>query len=348
MNVLENEFYGNSIQTWITALSVLVVSYVVLRAVKGIVAGRLAGIARETKTHIDDLVVKQITQTRNWFLLILSFYIGSQFIYFAESNIQVLKTITVMAAIVQIGFWGNGFINFWIFKQGSHEKNDAEVATNINVLGYVLKVALWAIILVLTLDNIPGVEVNSLIASLGIGGIAVALAVQNILSDLFASLSIALDKPFMIGDQIEVDDISGYVEKIGLNSTRIRSLTGEEIVISNSDLLKNRIRNYKSMEQRRVQFQLGIANETPYSKLKDIPSSVQSIIESQEDTTFVRAYFKEFGDFSLVFEVIYLVESSDMDLYRRIQQSIILMIIQKFEKDTIGMPYPTQTVLLEK
>ena len=189
---------------------------------------------------------------------------------------------------------------------------------------------------------------NSLIASLGIGGIAVALAVQNTLGDLFASLSIALDKPFKIGDRIEIGEITGTVERIGLKTTRIRSINGEEIVFSNSDLLNSRINNFQSMERRRVQFSFGIANETPYGKIKEIPSFIQKIIDSQDQATFDRANFTEIGDFSLIFEVVYFVEGQEIKLFKNIQQSINLSIIQKFEEEDISMPYPTQTVLMKK
>ncbi|MFN2215578.1 MAG: mechanosensitive ion channel family protein, partial [Anaerolineales bacterium] len=302
MEILATVVYGNSLQRWMISLVVFFVLFLLIGLGRRIFLKKLLSLVKETRTVIDDVFFNLIKQTKTWFTLLLSLYIGSQFVTLPENISQIRNTLVALVVIIQMGFWGNGIINFWIVRQGFQKtKVDGETATNMNVMGYVLKVALWAVIVILFLDNIPGVEVNSLIASLGIGGVAVALAVQNILGDLFASLSIAIDKPFVIGDVISVGDFIGTVERIGLNSTRIRSLEGQEYIFSNSDILKSRISNYRSMQRRRVLFTLGVAAETPYSKLKDIPKFIQEIIESQDAATFDRAHFREFGDFSLVF-----------------------------------------------
>jgi small-conductance mechanosensitive channel len=348
MEILTNEIYGNSVQKWLLALAVFLFLFIVIALIKRIFTRKSEKLVKGTKTHIDDMFADGIKQTRNWFIVLVSLYFGSQMLSLPDNLILIRNTIIALVVIVQIGFWGNGFINYWILKQGILKAEDGEIATNMNVMGYVLKVALWSIIIILSLDNIPGIEVNSLLASLGIGGVAVALAVQNILGDLFASLSIALDKPFVIGDLLVIGEFQGKVERIGLNSTRIRSLDGQEIIFSNADLLKSRISNYKSLERRRVLFTLGVAPETPYVKLKNIPKYIQDIIETQDNTTFDRAHFKEFGDFTLKFEVVYHIESPDFSLYMNIQQAINLLIIQKFEEEMIIMPYPTQSILIGK
>ena len=171
------------------------------------------------------------------------------------------------------------------------------------MLGFVGRIVLWSVVLLMILDNL-GVNITALVASLGIGGIAVALAVQNILGDIFASLSIALDRPFAIGDFIVVGDVLGTVEYIGLKTTRIRSLSGEQIVFSNADLLKSRIRNYKRMTERRVVFGFGVVYQTPHDKLERIPAMVREVIEAQPKTRFDRAHFKEYGDSALAFEAV--------------------------------------------
>jgi small-conductance mechanosensitive channel len=197
-------------------------------------------------------------------------------------------------------------------------------------------------------DNIPGVEVDALIASLGIGSVAVALAVQNILGDLFASLSIALDQPFVVGDFVTVDEYGGTVEHIGLKSTRVRSLTGDQLVFSNSDLLGSRIRNYGRMEERRVSFALGVACDTPYEKLKEIPTIIQEIVESQSHMRFDRAHFKEYGEFSLNFEIVFHVLTPDYSTYMDARQAINLEIYRRFAEEGIELPYPTQTILVAR
>jgi small-conductance mechanosensitive channel len=184
------------------------------------------------------------------------------------------------------------------------------------------------------------------VASLGIGGIAVALAVQNILGDLFASLSITLDKPFSIGDFIVVGDFQGDVEDIGLKSTRVRSLSGEELVFANTDLLNSRIRNYKKLQERRIVFTVGVVYNTPSGKLEKIPGMLEEIIKPIPDTRFDRAHFKTLGDYSLDFEVVYYVLVPEYATYLDIQQRINLTIYKQFEDEGIEFAYPTQTVVV--
>jgi len=226
------------------------------------------------------------------------------------------------------------------------EQDAASVAT-ITAFGFIGRLFLWTIVLLLILDNL-GVDITSLIAGLGIGGIALALAAQNILGDLFASLSIMLDKPFVIGDFIIVDEYMGSIEQIGLKTTHLRSLSGEQLIISNADLLKSRIRNYKRMYERRVVFSLGVIYQTPYDKLKTIPAMVREIIEAQEQTRFDRAHFKEFGNSSLNFEIVYWVKNPDYNVYMDLHQAINMEIFRRFEEEGIVFAYPTQTLYLNR
>jgi len=206
---------------------------------------------------------------------------------------------------------------------------------------------LWSVIVLMALENV-GIDITALVAGLGVGGIAVALAVQNILGDLFASLSIVLDKPFVIGDFIIIGDYMGTVEHIGLKTTRIRSLSGEQLVFANNDLLQSRIRNFKRMYERRVVFNLGVVYQTPHEKLQKIPQIVREIIEQQHPVRFDRAHFKSFGDFSLNFEVVYWVQNPDYTVYMDIQQAINLEIYRRFAEEGIEFAYPTQSIFVEK
>jgi small-conductance mechanosensitive channel len=220
---------------------------------------------------------------------------------------------------------------------------DAAAATTLTAVGFVVRILLWSIIILIALDNL-GVDITALVAGLGISGVAVALAVQNILGDLFASFSIVLDKPFVIGDFIIVDDYLGTVEHVGLKTTRVRSLSGEQLVFSNADLLGSRVRNYKRMYERRVVFSIGVVYQTPYEKLKEIPTIIQKIIEAQEQARFDRAHFKEYGPYSLNFEVVYWVDNPDYNVYMNIQQAINLAIFERFEEEDIEFAYPTQSL----
>jgi small-conductance mechanosensitive channel len=254
------------------------------------------------------------------------------------------RVAAFMALLVQGAIWGDALIDFWL--ADFREEHGAEVdrVTTVGAVSFVFRLMLYALVLILALDNIPGVEVTALVGSLGIGGIAVALAVQSILGDLFASLSIALDKPFVIGDFIEVGNESGTVEQVGLKTTRLRRLSGEQLVVGNNDLLNSRIRNFGRMGERRVVFTIGVAGETPHDTLKRIPDIMREVIEAQPQVRFARAHFSSIGDSSLNYEVVYYILDPDYDLYMDVQQAINLAIVQRFAQEGIQIPYPTQTV----
>jgi len=339
-------FYGNTVWAWLLALLIMILVGVVLRVLRGVILRRLTGFVERTATELDDLVADLLKRTRLFFLLVVSLYAGSLALTLPEVATRVISTVTVLVLLIQAGIWGTGLVSFWITRYVRRKlEEDAATATSMAALGFVIKVVLWAVLLLLALDNM-GVKIGPLIAGLGIGGIAVALALQNVLGDLFGSLSIVLDKPFVIGDFIIVGDLLGTVERIGLKTTRVRSLYGEQLVFSNSDLLNSRIRNYKRMYERRIVFSIGVTYQTPYEKLAAIPGMIREIIESLEKTRFDRAHFKEYGDFSLKFEIVYYVLTPDYNTYMDIQQAINLAICRRFEKEGIEFAYPTHTLFI--
>ncbi len=227
-------------------------------------------------------------------------------------------------------------------------KADGRQKTNLSIINTIAKIFIWSIILILVLDSIPSIEITALIASLGIGGIAVGLAVQNILEDLFSSVTIAFDKPFMIGDFIAVGDFSGSVEHIGLKSTRLRSISGEQLIFSNSDLLNSRIQNYKRMERRRVAIKTSVTYQTTPNQLKIIPEIIKKIVTSFESITFERANLTNFGDFSIDFDFSYYVESSDLQFHLDTQEQILVQLYERFAQEKIDFAYPTQTIFVER
>jgi small-conductance mechanosensitive channel len=253
----------------------------------------------------------------------------------------------IIVLVSQVALWANEMVSVWVQRAfARHREINPSGATHLMVAGLVARIVLWSIATLVTLDNL-GFNISTLMASLGIGGIAVALAVQNILGDVFSSVSIALDKPFVIGDFIVVDSYMGTVEYVGLKTTRIRSLGGEQIVFSNTELLKNRIRNYKRMQERRVQFEFGIAYETATEDIERIPAMVRTIItDGVLDTRFDRAHFKAYGDSALLFEVVYYVLVPDYNKYMDIQQTINLELLRQFRKRGITFAYPTQTLYI--
>jgi small-conductance mechanosensitive channel len=350
MEFWEMEVWGNLPQRWLFAFGSMILLYLGLVLVRSLISKRLSVVVSNTRTELDDVLVHLVSDTKNLFLLLVSIYFGLLFLVLPESIVAFVNTAIKVALIIQIGIWTNHLITFFIARRVKRNLvTDADDATVVSTIGVVLKGIIWAVVLLLVLDNIPGIQVNTLIASLGITGIAVGLAVQNILGDLFASLSIALDKPFVIGDFINVGDFSGTVEHVGLKSTRVRSLSGEQLVFGNGDLLSSRIRNFKRMANRRVPFTLTLTYQTSYETLARVPTLLQEVIESAnpEIVTFDRAHLKEFGDYSINFEVVYLLATADFRQFMDIQQTINLEIFRRFAEEGIEFAFPTQSVILE-
>lgn len=348
LGILEYDLLGNSVQNWLVALCVTLVTLVLLYLLKRIGLSRLAALAKQTENAWDDAIADMLLRTRSPFIIIVALFLGSLFISLAGDYRQITYSIAAIALLVQGGLWLNGLLLFWLRQdQEQRRKTDPASVAAVNAMGFVGRLVLWAVVLLLVLDNL-GVDVTALVAGLGVGGIAVALAVQNILGDLFASLSIVLDKPFTIGDFLIIDDYLGSVEHIGLKTTRMRSLSGEQLVFSNTDLLRSRIKNYGRMYERRVVFTLGVTYQTPHDKLQRIPDIIREAIEAREPVRFDRSHFRSYEDSSLVFETVYYVLKPDYNVYMDIQQAINLQIHAQFEKQGIEFAYPTQTLYLEK
>ena len=254
----------------------------------------------------------------------------------------------VVILVSQLALWANRMVSVAVDRAFErHRASNPAGATHLMLIGLIARIALWSVALLATLDNL-GINITTLMASLGIGGIAVALAVQNILGDIFSSVSIALDKPFVIGDFIIVDSFMGTVEYVGLKTTRIRSLGGEQIIFSNTELLKNRIRNYKRMQERRVLFEFGIAYETSIENVKRIPKIVADAIAAHKtDTRFDRAHFKGYGESALQFEVVYYVLDPDYNKYMDIQQAINLVMLSRFRELGIAFAHPIRTLYMK-
>lgn len=348
MEFLDNLYLGNSVQAWFTALGVAVACVVVFEIAKKVLVNRFVVFAQRTETKLDDLLADLLRRVRFFFIFTLSLYAGSFILLLSPSVTRILQGIVVVALLLQTAIWGNTIISFWLTRTMKRRmQEDAAGATTLAALGFISRLVLWTVIFLLALANL-GIDITALVAGLGVGGIAVALALQNILGDLFASLSIVLDKPFVIGDFIIVGEYLGTVEHVGLKTTRMRSLSGEQIVFSNSDLLNSRIRNYKQMFERRVVFSVGVIYQTPYEKVAAIPSIIRQIIERQDSARFDRAHFKEYSDSSLNFESVYYVKSPDYNAYMDIQQAINLELFRRFKDEGIEFAYPTRTLYVNQ
>ena len=344
MEFLTQELFNNTYQTWIIAIGAGSVVAVVLRILQKFSRKRLGDLAARTSTKWDDYLVKVIAGTRRLFLLMAAVLIGSLLLDLPDRLQHGITISFVIALLIQAGLWGGVLVDSAMkdYREKVAEENPADITT-LGLIGLAGRVAVWSLVVLLILENL-GVDITALVAGLGIGGVAVALAVQNILGDLFASLSIALDKPFVVGDFLAVGDLLGSVEKVGLKTTRLRSLSGEQLVFSNNDLLGSRVRNFGRMFERRVVFSLGVTYDTPRDKLKLVPGIVREAIEAEENTRFDRSHFSKYGDYSLNFESVYYVLTSDYNQYMDVQQSIYYAIHECFEEEGIEFAYPTQTL----
>ncbi len=347
-HLLQLEFLANPLRNWLYAAMALVLTAVALRLLLRFLASRLASLAERSATQVDDAAVAMLNQVRWWVLATLGVYAATRFLDMPLRPAQWIEGAAMVAVLLQIGIWATSIVGQWVeHSRRRRMANSPAAATGLIALGIVARIVVWSVVVLLVLDNL-GVNVTALVASLGVGGVAVALAVQNILGDLFASFSIIFDKPFVVGDFLVIDDFMGSVEHVGLKTTRVRSLTGEQLVFSNSDLLGSRIRNFGRMQERRVAFEIGVTYETPRDKLKRIPQMLREAIEKQPKTRFDRAHFKSYGDFSLVFETVYFVAVPDYNVYMDIQQDVNLGIHEQFEREQINFAYPTQTLYLHR
>lgn len=340
MDVLKYPILGNRVESYLLAALVALAGVIILRLLKKILLPRLR-----------EWVARTPSQTDNFILALSERYLLPLFnlgiLYFSLSQLTLnavctkylsafcIIVLTIQLTRLFITVLVYLFETLWVRTGGSQETPvSASILT-------IVKVVVWGLGIVFIFDNL-GFNVSAIVAGLGIGGVAVALAAQTILGDLFNYFVIFFDRPFEQGDFIIVDDYMGIIEKIGIKSTRIRSLDGEQIVISNSNLTASRIRNYKRMQQRRAIFEIGVTYETPAEKLRKIPSIIRTIVEQIREARLDRAHFKKFGPYSLDFEIVYFILTSDYNKYMDIQQQINLGIMEAFEKEGIEFAYPTQ------
>lgn len=343
---LQAVYFHNTVGAWLLGVMMAVLTVTALSIAKGLFLLRSAAFAERHRNGVVELVVLLVRRTWSFFLLAIGISAGLLAVTLPAGVAHSLSAALGVVMLAQVGLWGSEVISFAIDRHVARRAiQDAVGLTTVGALRVMGKLLLLTLILLLALDNL-GIRVNALIAGLGIGGIAVGLAAQSILADLFASFAIVLDKPFLLGDFIVVNQYQGTVEHIGLKTTRIRSMTGEEIIFSNADLLKSQIRNLKRMQERRVTFSLAITYDTSSDKVASIPLILKEIVTQQPALRFLRAHFKSFGDSALLFEVVYYVLNADYLSYMDAQQSINLAIHRRFSEEHIEFAYPTQTVYL--
>jgi small-conductance mechanosensitive channel len=345
--ILNYVLWENRVADYLKVLGAVVGGVIVLRILKYVVVRRVAAWAKKTDAPIDDVFVKSISKPLLPLLYLGTVYVAMGCLTIQPDAARVIEIVakillTLLGARFIIAVLVNTIKYYWLAK----EEDEARERT-VRALMPIIKIAVWIVAVIFMFDNL-GFKVTTVVAGLGIGGVAVALAGQAILKDLFGYFSILFDRPFEIGDLIAVGDKIGTVERIGVKTTRLRSISGEQLVFSNADLTDSRVQNYKRMKRRRVAFNIGVTYQTPAKKLEEIPGIAEKIIAEVKGADFDRAHFHSYGDFNLIYEIVYFVRGNDYRKYMDVQQQINVALYGEFAKRKIDFAYPTQTVFLPK
>jgi len=338
-------FFTNTVLDYLTFLLSVILSCLVIKTAELFLLRRIYVWAHKTPDSINDLLLRGIKKYLLPILYITAVFLCTKILYLNPSFVKLLNTVVLFILLIIGSIFASSVVVFALNKHWKNKETSQSNYLAINLITGIIKVLIWVVALILFLDNI-GIKITALITGLGISGIAIAFAAQSILSDFFCYFSIVFDHPFEIGDFLIVGEQMGTVEHIGMKTTRLRALGGEQLIFSNTDLTSSRINNYKTLEQRRVLFTLGVPYNTSGEKLRVIPGLIKDIVEGVPDTTFSRTHFSSYGTYCLNFEIAYFILSSDYDKYMDINQTVNLLIKEEFDKQGIAFSYPTQTLHL--
>jgi small-conductance mechanosensitive channel len=333
-------YYGNPLAAWTKAVLTFALWFTVLPLARAFIARQLR---RSLATHPVALLLlarSLVDSTTRIFMVAVATYLALRWLEAPPRVDRFMDTAILVVVWWQIGYWLSATVRHTVEVRRGQDSAGADGAAGLNILRFVGVVIAWAAAFLMLLTNL-GIKIGPLVAGLGIGGIAIALAVQNVLGDLFASLSIALDKPFRVGDALAVGDEKGTVEYIGIKSTRLRSTSGELIVISNGDLLKSRVRNYARLAERRAELRLRVAYETPRTLIGEVPKIIEAAVSAEKGARFERAHFVRYGDYALEFEATYVVATGEYVAFLDAQQAINLRLLDEFARRGVMLAYPT-------
>lgn len=339
------EFMGISLTSWVFAVLLASISFVLARTVIGFFLRKLRKISTSPNAPISNIAVVVLSGTSNTLLLLASILIGVGVLDLPERWLGRVSSLWFVVAALQVGLWANRACALalaqYFRRHSASETFQGSALATLSLWG--AKVFLWVVVVLAMLSNV-GVNITAFVASLGVGGIAIALAMQNILGDVFASLSIAVDKPFEVGDFIVVGSLSGTVEHVGLKTTRIRSLGGEQIVMANAEMIGSTIQNYKRLLERRIVFELALTYGCSAQQVREVPRRIEHIIRQQKKARFDRCHFRNFGESALEFEIVYIVLDPSYNVYMDIQQDINLAIMEAFDEIGVNFALPSRTV----
>jgi small-conductance mechanosensitive channel len=346
MDELREQVLGDTpLRDALVALAVAAVVTLTTLLVRSLVVRRMRRLAERTATRVDDVVLRVLDRTRWYFLVALGLWFGARYIELSDDQRHAVNVVMALLMLFQLGLWLDCVIRSVAEVNAQRRVVDTGSRNAVAALSFVARVIVWSLLFVTALSSL-GFEIGALVAGLGIGGVAAALAVQNVLGDLLASLSIFFDRPFDVGDFVVIGNEKGTVERIGVRSTQIRALDGQQVVIPNSDLAKSRISNFKRLDERRIVFSIGVEYATPADELERIPLLAKEIISSRPGLRFDRAHFKAFGAFSLDFEIVYFVLSPDYAVYMDHQHAINLALLRALKERNVEFAYPTNTVFV--
>src|SRR5690554_313257 len=346
-DILQRSILSNTVYDYLIAIGIVLIGLIVIRLFRGPVLRKLQSLTNKTTTNIDDYIVTSIQRFGIPALYVLLVSSALRYLTLSPRLSLVLYYLTIIIITILIIRFISSTVLVLLTRYVRTQSGGEEKVKQLYGVMVIINIFIWSVGILFLLNNL-GLNVTAIIASLGIGGIAVALAAQNIVGDIFNYFVIFFDRPFEVGDFVAIDDKSGVIEYVGLKTTRVKTLSGEQLVFSNSDLTGSRIHNYKKMLRRRVVFKIGVTRQTSHSQLKEIPGLITTIIKEQKPVTFDRAHFFAYTESSLEFEVVYYVESGDYNLYMDIQQAINLRIYEELEKRNIEMAYPTRTLYINK
>jgi small-conductance mechanosensitive channel len=336
---------GNSLTDWLVAGIVTVAVWSGLWVLRQLMASRYKKYSGAEHSTPIRLITYLVGNTTQLLFLGVTLYAAQQSLTLPDKIEHVVNHIALMLILVQVGLWAGRALRFYLETKELERGADRVFTGSLDIINFIARMLIWSLLVLVALSNL-GVNITALLAGLGVGGVAVALALQNILGDLFASLSIALDKPFVVGDGLVIDTFIGKVEHIGIKSTRLRSEAGEQIILSNADILKSRVRNYGRAQELRALTTIRVTYETPSDKLQSIPTLLESIVREQANARFERCHLKTLGDSALHFELSYFVQQPNLNPLLDLQQAVNFRIIDEFRRLGVEFDYPTQRVIL--
>jgi small-conductance mechanosensitive channel len=340
-------FFGNSLADWIAASLVAAAVWIGLSIVRRVISSRYQRYSTAGHPTPVRLIFYLLGNTKQFFVLALALYAGQEELTVPLKVQRAVDNVVVVLLLLQIGLWAARSLKFYLEIKEMERGPDRSFAGSLEIIRFVAHLLIWSLLSLVALENL-GINITALLAGLGVGGVAVALALQSVLGDLFASLSIALDKPFVVGDRLVIDAFAGTVERIGIKSTRMRSDTGEQIVLSNADILKSRVRNFGRAPEQRALATIRVGYATPADKLQAIPGLLEGIVREQQNVRFERCHLTAFGDSSLQFELSYFVQQPKLNPLLDLQQIVNFRIIDEFQRLGVEFAYPTQRVVVDR